>query len=173
MPIKKEHNLKLQNVIEKLYFEYRENVFHLCLIYLKDVGRAEDAMQDTFLKALRHYSSFRHECSDKTWLLRIAANTCRDYHRTAWLRSAKRECSLSYLLEKASASLQENQMAVLIEVERLPVRFREVIMLRYYQQLSIEEIAQVLQLSQSGVQARLRKARGLLREPLTEVYFCE
>ena len=58
--------------------QYQSSLLRLCFIYLHDKALAEDAVQETFLKAHRSLSSFRGDSSEKTWLTRIAMNTCRD-----------------------------------------------------------------------------------------------
>ena len=75
--------------IEILYEAYRDSIFRLCLFYLKNTQLAEDAMQETFMKAWKKAETYRGKCSEKTWLTAIAANTCRDWLRTPWLRHEK------------------------------------------------------------------------------------
>ena len=72
--------------LEKLMEEYGTQLLRMCAVYLRDVDLAQDAVQDTFIKAYRHLPAFRGECSVKSWLMGIAINTCRDYLRTAWFR---------------------------------------------------------------------------------------
>ena len=65
---------------------YEKDLLRLCCMYLRDWNAAEDIVQDTFLKAYKHLDSFRGDSSEKTWLIRIALNGCRDYRRSAWFR---------------------------------------------------------------------------------------
>ena len=67
---------------------YSDDVLRTCFVLLSDQSLAEDAMQDTFTKAWKNMSQFegRENASPKTWLMRIAVNTCKDYRRTQWLR---------------------------------------------------------------------------------------
>ena len=62
----------------QLVSQYQRQLLHMCAMYLHDESTAEDAVQETFLKAYRALPQFRHDCSEKTWLMRIAMNTCRD-----------------------------------------------------------------------------------------------
>ena len=62
----------------------------VAISYFGDRGLAEDAVQETYLKAYQHWADFRAESSEKTWLFRIAINTCRDIRRSAWFRHRDR-----------------------------------------------------------------------------------
>ena len=70
----------------ELMARYGTDIKRFCLLQLRDASQAEDAAQDVFIKAWRALSTFRGDSSEKTWLLHIAANTCRDYQRTGWFR---------------------------------------------------------------------------------------
>ena len=76
--------------MEEIYRQYRNNIYHLCLLYLKDLQRAEDAMQETFFRAWKRFDTYRGDSGEKTWLSAIAANVCRDWLRTPWLRLEKK-----------------------------------------------------------------------------------
>ena len=76
--------------IEELIDLYGDDILRLCLLYLGDRQLAEDAFQETFVKAWKRMSSFRGESSVKTWLCTIAVNTCRSMLRTGWLRMRRK-----------------------------------------------------------------------------------
>lgn len=67
----------------RLVEQYQTDLLRLCYIQLHDTALAEDAVQETFIKAYRSFPSFRGDCSEKTWLMRIAVNTCRDMIHSA------------------------------------------------------------------------------------------
>ena len=77
-------------LLTKLIDQYQAVLLQMCFMYLHDRTMAEDAVQETFLKAYRSMTAFRGECSEKTWLTRIAINTCRDMKRSAWFRHMDR-----------------------------------------------------------------------------------
>ena len=83
--------------LEDLMRRYGDALVRMCCLYLNDASLAQDAAQDTFIKAWRNLGQFRGECDERTWLMRIAINTCRDYHRTAWLRHVDRGTPLEAL----------------------------------------------------------------------------
>ena len=67
---------------------YSDAILRTCFLYLSDQAQAEDALQDTLIKAWRHMGDYERKgvVNDKAWLMRIAINTCKDYKRTAWFR---------------------------------------------------------------------------------------
>ena len=77
-----DRNLKF----EKLVDQYQKPVLHMCYLYLCDKTLAEDAVQDTFLKVYQNLDTYRHESSEKTWIMRIAINTCYNINHSGWLR---------------------------------------------------------------------------------------
>ena len=102
---------------------------------LKDVNLAEDAVQETFLKAYRSMGEFRKESSKRTWLTRIAVNTCRDLLRSRWFRHIDRSVKIEDLPEpEAPADLVDT--ALYETILRLPVKQREVVLLYFYPDLS-------------------------------------
>ena len=160
---------KARNDVDRLMRQHGSQLLRLCTMLLRDASLAQDAVQDTFLKAYRHYNSWRGEASEKTWLTAIAVNVCRDYHRSSWFRRVAREKDIADLPEqRVEFAFPDN--TVITEVMRLPDKLREVILLRYYQNLTHKEIASALRLSDRAVRLRLQKANAILRERLKEWY---
>lgn len=157
-----------RTALEQLMQRHGTRLLRFCAMYLKDAALAEDAVQDTFLKAYRYLDSFRGECSAETWLTGIAINTCRDYLRSAWLRHTDRRDIATLPEQPVSPSLPDD--TVLTEVMALKRKYREVILLRYYQGLMLQETADALDISPSTVKQRLRKACDILRTRLKEWY---
>ena len=156
--------------LERLVAEHQTALVRMCCLCLGDASLAEDAAQETFLKAYRALDGFRGECDEKTWLMRIAINTCRDYHRTAWLRHVDRGTPLEALPE-AGAEDAHPDGEVIRAVMALPLREREAVLLRYYQEMTITEAAQALRISPSAVKQRLQRANRRLRDRLKEWYY--
>ena len=76
--------------LNRLVEQYQTDLLRMCYLYLHDAELARDAVQETYLKAYRALDSFRGECGEKTWLMKIAMNTCRDLRRSAWFRHIDR-----------------------------------------------------------------------------------
>ena len=158
--------------LQRMMETYGTSLLRMCAVYLRDINLAQDAVQDTFLKAYRSLPTFRGECSEKTWLIRIAVHTCRDYQRSAWFRRIdRRKCPED--LQEGTIEQEFPDHTVLNEVSRLPKRSREVILLRYYQGMKIGETAEALSVSISTVKQRCRQANAILREKLKGWYYGE
>lgn len=151
--------------IEALIDQYGDGILRLCLMYLGDRQLAEDAFQETFLKAWKHLPSFRGNSSPKTWLTRIALNTCRSMLRTGWLRLLRKTQDIESLLD-LSGPEDPPSLDLTREVCSLPGKYREVILLYYYENLNTREIAELLHLPANTVSTRLRAAKKLLRTAL-------
>ncbi len=158
--------------LERLMDTYGHQLLRMCTLYLKDVSLAEDAVQETFLKAYRKLATFRGDAKESTWLTGIAINVCRDMLRTGWFRRVARDVDVTRLPERAHAD-EYDDGAVLAAVMALPRPQREVILLRYYQNMTLQETADALHLALSTVKQRQRKANAALRERLKEWYYDE
>lgn len=85
--------------------QYQRPLLTLCYAYLRDPSSAEDAVQETFLKAYRAMDTFRGNSHEKTWLSRIAINTCRDMNKSAWEKHINRSITPEELPLSAHAAL--------------------------------------------------------------------
>jgi len=152
---------------------YGDAVLRMCYLTLHDVMTAEDAAQDTFMKAYQKLEGFRGECSEKTWLIRIAINTCRDYRRRAWFKWNDRRVDVDSLMLPGGTPVESRDDTVLKAVMALSARDREVVLLRYYQEMRLQEISQTLGVPEGTVTSRLNRARARLRRQLEGWYFDE
>ena len=75
-----------EEAFTRMVTQYQGAIRRMCCLYLCDSAAAEDAVQETFLKAYRRMDAFRGESAERTWLMSIAINTCKDMNRSAWLR---------------------------------------------------------------------------------------
>ena len=158
--------------ISRMIKTYEKDLLRLCCVYLKDSSMAEDAVQETFLKAYKNLHSFRGESSEKTWLIRIAINVCKDMQRTAWFRNIGRMVNLDDV-QIPQAQEHDVKSAVVAEIMRLPKKLKEVVLLYYYEDMNQSEIAEILNVSITTVHRRLEKARALLKDMLEGGYVLE
>ena len=165
MEVVKGPDCREEERISRLIKTYEKDLLRLCCVMLKDAAMAEDAVQETFIKAYRNLHTFRGDSSEKTWLIRIAINVCRDMRRTAWFRNIGRMVSLNDV-ELAQKQELDVSSALIGEITRLPEKYKEVILLHYYEGLNQSEIAGILRVSPATVHRRLIKARALLKELL-------
>ncbi len=154
----------IEDQFSRLVSEYQRPLLHMCAIMLRDDAAAEDAVQETFVKAWRALPQFRGACSEKSWLIRIAMNTCRDMTRTAWFRHTDRRITPEEMQLPAQESSRDDDREELAQaIRKLPRKYRDALLLYYYQDMTQEEVAQALNTSPSTVSKRLKHARDKLR----------
>lgn len=156
--------------IKKILDEYGNSVLRMCFIYLKDAHLAEDAVQDTFIKVYNNYSQFKGKSSEKTWIMRIAINVCKNYLRSSWWKRIDESAVLDNI--PADENLVRDD-TLLVEVMKLSQKYKQVVLLFYYQDMRIREIAETLQIPESTVSVRLKRAREKLKLNLEGKYFEE
>ena len=155
--------------LERLMDRYGDEIKRFCTLQLKDSFQAEDAAQDTFVKAWKALDTFRNDSSEKTWLIRIAVNTCRDYQRTGWFRHMDRRITLEDLPERAE-EMRFPDGEVSGAIASLPAKLRMVILLRYYEGFTVQETANISGVSAATAKRRIRKANQLLQKKLERWY---
>ena len=148
--------------VNRLMLQYEKDMLKLCYIYLRDLALAQDAMQESFLKAWQHFGSYRGGASEKTWLTSMMINTCRDFRRTAWFRHRSSEVSADSLPLSVPPP-DEAHLDLMDAILKLPVKSREVILLKYQQGLNNREIAQVLHVTPMAVSKRMNQAYDRLK----------
>ncbi len=153
---------------ETLIDRYGDDILRLCVLLLGDRQLAEDAFQIAMVKAWRQRATFRGESGVKTWLARIAVNTCRDMRRRGWFRLRERSAALDALSETPAPAPDETAAEVRRAVLALPDRYRRVVTLYYFEDMKLREIARALRLPESTVSTRLRRARAMLARALAE-----
>ena len=159
--------------ITELFSEHADSLLRMCYIYLKDMALAEDAVSETFMKAFRNLDKFNGFSSEKTWLTRIAINCCKSIYRSKHYREGYLELD-ELLPDKTNYfSKREEQITVSDEISKLPIKYRETIILYYYKELTTAEVAKVLRIPRTTVDYRLRFAKKKLKQTLKECYFNE
>jgi RNA polymerase sigma-70 factor (ECF subfamily) len=155
----------------QLMHRYAGAVYNLAYRMLGDAQDAEDASQEIFLRAYTRLTSFDPTRRFSTWLLSIASNYCIDRlrrRRFAWLTLDDVAFSLPSHERgpERSALDREERDRVQAALRRLPDHYRLVLVLRYWQEMSYNEIAQVTGLTESALKTRLHRARHMLAEAL-------
>lgn len=153
--------------LEQAMAQWEVPLLRTCYLLLGDAALSEDALQETFIRAWKGYGSFRGESSEKTWLMRIAVNVCRDLRRSRWFRHVDRRVRMEDLPEPAVPFEKEDD-TLTRAILSLPHSLRQVITLRYFQGLSIQETAQAAGISVRTVHYRQERARHLLKIQLEE-----
>ncbi len=156
-------NISHEEMLAHMIAQYEVPLLRTCYMYLRDRQLAEDATQETFLKAYKALPTFRGECSEKTWLMRIAINTCRDMKRSAWFRHVDRSVEWDMLQKPAKAFAFGEADDLTQAIMLLPPKYKEVILLHFYQDMTFREMASVLNIAVSTVGNRVRQACNKLK----------
>jgi RNA polymerase sigma-70 factor (ECF subfamily) len=159
-----------RDAFRALYDMYKDRVYSIALYFLHgDPGGASDATQQVFLKLITSMAQFRGDAEFTTWLYRLVVNTCMDTGRRR-----KSEPMIADNLEMfAGPALQEQDYAraqlarsVRAAVSALPPKFRIAVLLRYFEDLSYEQMARALNCSMGTVASRLSRGHKMLAERL-------
>ena len=172
----------IEDAYEQLIARYQQPVYGVVYRLLGNQGDASDVTQEVFLKVFRRIGSFRGQSSLRTWIYRIAVNEAHNHHR--WL---KRHCGREVPMggdSREGSSLEsardpgrspfdrtldgENRTLIEHALDRINPDFRTAVVLRDIENLSYEEIGEILQLSQGTVKSRILRGREALRRELTQ-----
>ena len=159
-----------EDLLVHLMTEYGDMMVRLAYLCLGDAALAEDAVQEAFFKAYRHLDSFRGESTERTWLSSIVINTCKDMRRSAFMRYFQRTVPIENAEWYGKEQVWRDD-SVLQAVMALPETDKQVILLRYYQELPVSKVAKIVGASESAVASRLVRAKDKLRAALKEWYF--
>ena len=167
-----------ETAIETLIREHEAGVFRLALSIVGDPADAHEITQETFIAALRALPSYEERKSFKAWLYVIALNLSRSHLRKRkFLEKLKATTSALFRLESQKVKSpeeavihNEKEKAVWNELNMLDDRHRVVVILRYFQDLSITEIAEVLDINEGTIHSRLHTARERLRHALKSLH---
>lgn len=150
----------------RLYDQYATDVLRVCYFYLSDREKAEDVCQDVFVRLMTTHPLLQPG-REKSWLLKVALNRCRDLWRGAWLKRVILGGPTFELIPAPDEfSRRDDQQAMMAAINQLPATFKEVILLHYYQGINIAEIAQMLELPEGTISSRLSRGRKKLESIL-------
>ena len=165
-----------QQAYAELMERYKKPVYHMILKMVRNVDDAEDLTIEAFAKAFKNLHRFKKDFTFSTWLFRIATNNCIDFIRKKRLEtfslntSFKDDSGESVNIDVEDKNLDPQEEAIksqkieLIQmfVTKLPAKYQRLVRLRYFQELSYEEIAQELNAPLGTVKAQLHRARELM-----------
>lgn len=147
---------------------YSTMIIRLCYSYVKNMHDAEDMAQDVFCELIRRNPEFESSEHEKAWLLKTAANKCRNHLRSGWVsKTVPLEDNMSAAeLSEEDSGLDDTKRLVFETVMSLPEKYRTVIHMFYYMGLSINEIAEIKHLSAATVGTQLSRGRAILKKKL-------
>lgn len=161
-----------RDAFRALYEAYKDRVYSIALYFFRgDTAAASDVTQQVFLKLIAGIGQFRGEAGFSTWLYRLVVNTCTDGARQGKARALAVDRAALEALPRSDSPEEElarAQMAnsVQLAVSALPPKFRLAILLRYFEDLSYDEMARVLNCSVGTVGSRLSRGHRLLADRL-------
>ncbi|MDE7178288.1 MAG: RNA polymerase sigma factor [Lachnospiraceae bacterium] len=152
---------------EELIKMFYPDILRYCLWHAPNRSLAEDAVQETFLKAIRYFDRYTHKGKFRSFLYQIAANTCIDMQRKNRNPDISlEESEIDPPYSEPAFEIIHSDLALMQLVEGLPAEQREIVLLRFGQDLTLREIAEVLHLPLRTVQSRLRSALKKLKAEL-------
>lgn len=166
-------NVKNNNTIDRTYINHRaeiilthygNSILRLAYSYLHNMHDAEEILQETLIQYLKTSPILENEAHEKAWLFRVASNLSKNRISYNKIRSTDE------LNESLIAEEREDLSFVWEAVKELPVKYKEVIHLFYYEELSTAEIANILQKKESTVRSHLMRGREKLKSILKEAY---
>lgn len=164
-----------KEAFEDLVLKYQDRIYNLCCHILGNTHEAEDAAQDTFIKAYQKLIDFKPEASLYTWLYRIAVNTCLDYKKRPFWGSLFTKSEGEASIDETASDwpspetlYESKQIAIALHnsIRKLPPKLRTIIVLNEIEGLSYSEIADILEISIGTVKSRISRAREELQTQL-------
>lgn len=161
----------IEETMKRLMDTYGNEILRIAYVYVKDESFAQDIFQEVLIKAYKNYSSFRHESSERTWLIRITINTCKDHLRSSWMKrvEVKEALELNQVPDESDDFLERLSKKEIFEtILELDEKYKDVILLFYYEGYKVQEIASILQTTTGNVSSLLSRARGQLKRLLND-----
>ena len=154
---------KLQNgdasALDELIKLYYPEILRYCVWHAPDGALAEDAAQETFLKAVKYMGNVKFSGKFRAFLYKIAANTCIDMQKNKWnKRTALDELQVEPVYTEKEFETAEDELVIRNLVKNLEPKQQEIVMLRFAQNLKLREIAEIVDLPMRTVQSKLKAA---------------
>lgn len=156
---------------------YSATLYKIAFLQLKSAEDAEDVVQEVFCQYIKTDTVFESEEHEKSWLIKVTLNACKKLWRSAWYRhhAAMPEVVQSDICDEEGRPegdyiRREENAELMRAVWELPDKYREVIHLYYYEELSIKEIATVCGRPESTITSQLTRGRNILKKRLKEEY---
>ncbi|MEH7503850.1 sigma-70 family RNA polymerase sigma factor [Neobacillus drentensis] len=162
-------------LIDEIMNRYGQEVLRLVYSYVNNHTIAEDLTQDIFVKCYKGLHTYSGKSKLRTWLWRIAINHCKDFLKSWYNKNVViiedeplNHTTKKEMIEQTVIQRQEDDQLI-SAIMLLPIKYREVIYLFYYEDLPIKEIAILTEVGDNTVKTRLRRAKELLKERLEEL----
>lgn len=152
-----------QSSVKRIFDEYGEMLYKICIVMLKNTYDAEDAVQDILIKYMVKKPAFDTTEYEKAWLIRVTMNLCKDR-----LRFKMKHPQINIESLNTTYSDQSEERKVLEVLVNLPLKYKEVLLLYYFEEYKCNEISGILKISEAAVKKRLERGRNLLKKELEQ-----
>lgn len=159
--------LDINNHISEIVDTYSDMVYKLALARTKNKFDADDVFQEVFMRYMKNYHKLSSKEHIKAWLIRVTINCSNNIFKQSWFKKTVllKNTFKDNLSEDLDFSTEENKM-VYNSVLELPKKYRTVIHLFYYEDMSIKEISKALEIKEGTIKSQLHRGRNLLKEIL-------
>lgn len=151
--------------IEQIVRQHSDLVYRLALLHTKHREDAEDVFQNVFVKLIRYQERIQSEEHLKYWLIRVTLNECKSMHTQA---ARKHEVTVEEMPEQSVVDELPQESIVYQTVAALPEKYRTVLHLFYYEELSIKEISVIQKKREGTIKSLLSRGRHMLEQLLAE-----
>ncbi len=150
-----------KNYIHYIIEKYSDMLLRISYSYMKNLSDAEDITQDVFIKLLEKKPNFESKEHEKSWLIRIVINLSKDKLKSAYFKKTTP-------LEGDFVDMTNDDNEIIHVVLNLPIKYRSIVLLYYYENYSISEISNILNIKETTIGSQLSRARKLLKSKLKE-----
>lgn len=154
-------------LLSQLIQDYATDLKRIAYLYVNDMAECEDIIQEVFIACFQNLSNYRHEASYKTWLIRITINKCKDYRKRWSVKSLLYKSEVRPVKTNDSAEEQYLQglhsNEIIKQISMLSAKYKEVLILYYYQEMTMSEISEVLGIKLNTVKSRMLRGKELLQ----------
>lgn len=159
-----------EDEFEKKYKLYSQELMNISYGYTKNREDSLDVIQNVFYKLLTCGKTFQSQSDEKFWLIRVTINECKDLLRKkSKVIMINDETLIDSIASNACNSYDNTDLYNLAEeIKNLPLKYKVVIVLFYYDSLSVKEIAKILKISENAIKKRLERARNILKNQMEE-----
>jgi len=171
------HNLEPEATVEWIMDNYGEDLKRFIFTYVRNKSHTDDLFQEILIIIYKRIDSFQERSSLKTWLYRITANKCKDYLRSPLNRLMIWKDQIQegedHFTPEQYSLMNEQKKEIIQAIMHLPIKYREVLILQYYKEYSVQEMSELLKINASTIKTRVMRAKEKLKHELKEEYLNE
>lgn len=149
----------MNDFFEKIYYEYKEDVYRLALAYTQNKYDAEDITQKVFIKIFKNINNVEY-IKVKQYLLKITSNECKDFFKSFWKKN------IISLNNYNACELSKENIELLEMLQKLPKKYRICIHLYYFYGYGVKEIAKIEKTNENTIKTRLSRGRKILKSEI-------